>query len=788
MHSLSLLVLLLLLSSCSLDWTAGFLHFTGGNISSISTSARCSTLQDYLGTSDYCSAAAQFTSPTLSGSGTEADPYVLCSPYELNAIGTSAALINKSFRLDADLDMSCISGNHTPIASAAAGYSGVFDGNKKEIKNWKRQNAAEDSVGLFSYIDEAVVKDLTLTNATVQGNNYVGLLAGDNFGAFFLRIKTSGTVSGNTYVGGIVGREAISLSQSSSSATVSASSIAGGLVGGGGHIQIASSSFTGSVTVTSGTAGGLIGSTWGMIANSFSTGSVTGGADKIGGLVGTSSYHIHNSYSTGAVSGTTLVGGLIGSLTSAGSVILNSFSTSDVTGNGGSSANVGVLFGTNAGTVTNSYYYAGASCDADSSVAGVDACGTTATGSVAAVTDFHSKLNAPLSSWDFQGGSADGTDDFWEEKAGGLPIAWYDDPEAFTPSFSGAGTESSPYLITTEAEFNSIGMNPRLMESHYRLDADLDFTLTGFKQLGSEEAPFYASFDGNGKSLSNFTVSKNTAFAGAIGLMAFKEVRDLTVIGASVTGSTFIGAVVGYTFGSVTNCHSSGSVTGTYHVGGLVGLNVGAVTGSSSSATLSTVSGSSLGGLVGNNYGTITKSFATGNISNANAHSGGFVGTNSGTIEDSYSTGNVDTIAGFRTNFGGFVGNLSGTGKITNSYSTGNVSHSGGNGYVGGFVGNNGASTEIVNCFSTGNVTNNGAAAKTGPLVGNSLLTITNSYSLATASCDSGDAAGVQACNALGTGTIALLTDLHNTSTAPLDQWDFVTIWDSDGASLPTLR
>jgi hypothetical protein len=63
-----------------------------------------------------------------------------------------------------------------------------------------------------------------------------------------------------------------------------------------------------------------------------------------------------------------------------------------------------------------------------------------------------------------------------------------------------------------------------------------------------------------------------------------------------------------------------------------------------------------------------------------------------------------------------------------------------------------------------------------------------NSFYLGTAICDSGSAVGIQACNTLGTGAIGALSDLYNVNTAPIDQWDFTTIWFSDGTSLPTLR
>lgn len=766
--------------SCTLDWTAG--RFVPGAISS---SQRCSKLEAAMGKVSYCSIASAYRSPTISGSGSDSDPYIICSPYELNAIASTAALMDKSFKLGADINMSCISSDHTPIGSLTSGYSGILDGNSKKISNWTRIEAAEDNVGLISYLRKGVVKDLTMENASIQGNNNVGMIVGHVNHGFLLRVHSSGTVSGNTYVGGLVGYAAWSLTQSSSSAAVLANSIAGGLAGGTGHMQIGSSSFSGTVTVTGGTAGGIAGISGGMIANCYNTGNITGGADKIGGIAGSTSYHIHNSFSTGPVSGTVTVGGIVGSMTSATTTLFNSFSTGDVYGNGGTSANVGVLYGTNAGATTNSYYFSGSTCDADTATVGIQACGTNSTGSHATVSDFYSSANPPLSSWDFQNNSGDGTNNFWEERATAFPVAWYENPEAFTPPFSGAGTETSPYLITTEAEFNSIGMNPRLLESHFRLDANLDFT-GGFTQLSSEEAPFYGSFDGNGNTLSNITHTKTTAFSGVFGMVAKSAITDLTVTGVSITGGVFSGGLVGYTLGTVTQARSTGSLTGSYHVGGLVGLSAGSVT-SSSSAVAVAGPGSALGGLVGNNYGTIIKSYSTGNVTNGTSHIGGLAGTSSGSlIEDSYATGNVSTGGVWISNYGGLVGYFSG-GTIRRSYATGNVTAAN-NSYAGGFVGNNVAGAEIVNCFSTGNVAGNGGATRTGPLVGNSLLTITNSYSLATSTCDSGSAGGIQACNVLGTGTIPLLTDFHDTNTSPIDQWDFTDVWNSDGASLPLLQ
>lgn len=770
MRSYFLLLFSLLLSSC------------GYNFWMPETNS-CAKVAAVVSAANYCEVASAITDPGMFGSGTKADPYVLCSPYQLNAIGTNSNLLSANYKLDADLDMSCISGNHTQIGSSALSFSGNFDGNSNKIKNWKYVDPTKDYVGLFYSLGKGNIKNLSLENVTISGKTNVGALAGTGDLANIVRVSSSGTISGELNVGGLIGTASWSVTQSSSSANVSGNSQVGGLIGAGLHQQISSSYFTGSVNASAGIVGGIIGSTGGLIINSYSTGTVTSSGTKTGGIAGVSAHYIENCYSTGTVSGTTIVGGVVGSMSSSASNLINSFSVSSVTGSGGTAANVGALYGTSLGTTTNSYYWSGASCDADVLTGGIQACGVNATGSYALMTDLQTNANPPLSVWDYQSETANGTNDFWAVPSSDFPKQWYDSPVAVTAPFSGLGTEASPYLINNETDFNLIGFNPRWMSSYFRLQNNLDFNALTFYQLGGEESPFYGVFDGNNKQLLNITNPRGRSFAGVFGLALNSEIKDLTVSNVSITGTVFTGGLVGLNSGTIDRCSSSGAVNGTYHTGGLIGLNVGVISDSSSSANLSATLSHAIGGLVGNNTSYIYRSSSSGTITNAGSHSGGLVGMSTGTIEDSYSTSSVTAS---NSNSGGLVGNLSGTTAVVkNSYATGNVN---GKNYAGSLIGNSVAGAQVINSFATGNVIGTGGSARVGSLVGNNLLTITNSYYLATATCDSDSVTGgIQACNTVSTGSVPMLSDFYDVSKDPLNVWDFTNVWTSDGISLPVL-
>ncbi|MHC4489529.1 MAG: GLUG motif-containing protein, partial [Planctomycetota bacterium] len=132
-------------------------------------------------------------------------------------------------------------------------------------------------------------------------------------------------------------------------------------------------------------------------------------------------------------------------------------------------------------------------------------------------------------------------------------------------------------------------------------------------------------------------------------------ITNCYIDGGNVSGTKYVGGLVGINFGIITDCYSTGSVSGDSSIGGLVGYNQGTITDCYSTGSVS--GDSRVGGLVGGNGGTITNSYASGSVS-AYEEVGGLVGRNYDTITNCYSTGRVSGIR----DVGGLVGyNYKGT-------------------------------------------------------------------------------------------------------------------------------
>ena len=257
------------------------------------------------------------------------------------------------------------------------------------------------------------------------------------------------------------------------------------------------------------------------------------------------------------------------------------------------------------------------------------------------------------------------------------------------------------------------GINGNL-SGNYVLGSNIDATGTsswngnaGFTPIGGTSGtaftfstPFTGIFDGLGHTISNLTINVASSsppvgmFSGLSSSGGGGIIRNVGLVGGSVKGAgNFVGALVGSVGPgtSVLHSYSTGSVTGSSYVGGLVGQNLGTISGSSATGSV-TGSGYS-GGLVGINQGSITDSYATGNVTvGAGVEAGGLVGHNyGGTISNAYATGSVTA--------GSYAGGLVGANdsvtfpapvaaSITNSFSTGKVTATSG---AGGFAGENSA-------------------------------------------------------------------------------------------------
>ncbi|MCP4257897.1 MAG: hypothetical protein GY774_10275, partial [Planctomycetes bacterium] len=254
----------------------------------------------------------------------------------------------------------------------------------------------------------------------------------------------------------------------------------------------------------------------------------------------------------------------------------------------------------------------------------------------------------------------------------------------------GTGEPDDPYLVSTAADLNIIGHNPRLMRAHFTLTNDIDLAGIDFYIIGSEAFPFTGVFYGNSHTISNlrYTSIYRTEYIGLFGNVdgPNAKIRDLGLIAPNITGQFDVGSLVGQiSYGTVSGCYAEGgSVSGRNYVGGLVGGNSGGATITNCYAQGVSVMGFGLvfGGLVGSNSGTITECYVTGSVLGA-YYVGGLVGSNNGRITKCYSAGSVMG----DDNVGGLVGTSSSYSIIADCYATSSVV---GIEHVGGLVGSGG--------------------------------------------------------------------------------------------------
>ncbi len=564
-----------------------------------------------------------------------------------------------------------------PIGTSASRFNTVFDGRGYTISNLFISRGATDYVGLFGAAGAWIrARNVGLEDAAVTGQDNVGILLGE----------TNGEVEFTYTTGSVVGRVRV-----------------GGLVGNSGRTgSIETSYSTASVTGTGNYSGGLIGQSNGAVKASYATGAV--GGVRAGGLVGRNYYYgaITASYARGAVTGSSVARGLV--------------------------ASNPILFGLpgqpdDTGTVTDSYWDVTTSGIADDNDAATGVGRTTNDLATPEQSDGYAGIYA---NWNLNLDSTAGGDDPWDfGTASQYPALKADFNRDSVKSAAdgdfGRQPRAAPVVavdydlddnnlieVSTLAQLNAIrhdldgngdsthadytgaflnaaaDMGCAATCTGYELTADLDFDTNGsgtanagdtyynggdgWAPIGSDSSAatrYNAVFDGNGHTISNLFISRNsTSDLGLFGSSsATSAIRNVGLESANVTGQNYTGALIGSAFGAVDFAYSTGSVNGSDYVGGLVGYFEGEIQRSYSTAG---VTGSDyVGGLVGNATNTVVikAGYATGAVS-GRIGVGGLVGSSDGDITASYSTG---AVTGTGSNVGGLVGNSSG-GTITNSY------------------------------------------------------------------------------------------------------------------------
>ena len=196
---------------------------------------------------------------------------------------------------------------------------------------------------------------------------------------------------------------------------------------------------------------------------------------------------------------------------------------------------------------------------------------------------------------------------------------------AWTPD----GSKLKPYKIATEADLialrDAVNGGDRKSGIYYQQTADITITEANWTPIGKKNTSFCGNYDGGNFTISGVNINTTSTYQGLFGQVGgttnqnYGFIQNINLVNSNITGGSYTGAIVGYTSGSVLNCHVGGSVsvhgssTDKTDIGGVVGSGT-IISGCTSMASVST--GKNLGGVIGrlhnSSTGAITDCFSYG--------------------------------------------------------------------------------------------------------------------------------------------------------------------------------
>ena len=308
-------------------------------------------------------------------------------------------------------------------------------------------------------------------------------------------------------------------------------------------------------------------------------------------------------------------------------------------------------------------------------------------------------------------------------------------------SGAGSGTESDPYKIYNAGQLHQVrnflgqeGVVFQLMNDIDLADWIVDNNGSqGWEPIGVESQPFKGIFNGNGKKLTGFSITRSTTdYVGFFGYISGATIKNLTIEG-SVTGRNYVGGFVGKSdltiSSTLTGLTHIGSTTGVGSVGGIAGSCAGNFNNLRVTGDV-TGSGNDVGGAIGRcgDVGSVSGITVTGNVINSSSSSivgtGGIVGytdiplsnvTYSGDVTGGnwvggivgYANANINgakasgSVNGKDEGVGGICGKLEAV-ELTLGNCSSECNVTGTGNYVGGVLGYGIAA--ISHCSSFGNV------------------------------------------------------------------------------------
>ena len=253
--------------------------------------------------------------------------------------------------------------------------------------------------------------------------------------------------------------------------------------------------------------------------------------------------------------------------------------------------------------------------------------------------------------------------------------------------------------------------------------------------ISADYGRYKGTFDGQGHTISGLYFNDSSGECiGIVGeLYLGGVIQNVGLENSYFHGEQNIAGICGQSYGTISNCYSTGTVIGEL-------INIGGIVGSSTS-------------LVSSSYGTVSNCHNTGSIEGVQ-NTGGICGFNDchQTIENCYNTGNITG----ELELGGICGSNAANAIIKNCYNTGDVT--GTDEEIGGIIGEN-SSILVENCYNTGTVTNTGEDTDTvGAVCGwDKYKDVKNCYYLADSETDKLDGTTFKTADQFASGEVAYL-------------------------------
>ncbi|MDY3195478.1 MAG: hypothetical protein RBQ95_01350, partial [Paracholeplasma sp.] len=539
------------------------------------------------------------------GLGTEDIPFLIKDKLDIDELKRMVDKGNtfKGFFFKVDDGISQFDlGNFVPIGSSTKPFFGSFDGNHAEFI--LDINSSLSYQGLFGYFGHGTIKNLSVSGS-VTGLDYVSGVVGYKLSGTISNVYNEAILTGRNFVGGIVGRhEAGVVDQTYNN---------------------------GDITSTGSYVGGLVGFLYqGTLSNGYNRAEIVGN-DSVGGILGFTYRYIRIAYSTyvynnvsnlynaGLVSSNTNVGGVIGQDS------LQNYSAS--------------------GNVRSNLYYDTSLYQGYQKPKNNIPSLTPSASALLKTQMIAEGLIDKLGQAYFTYYPIEGNYAYYPQLKTFESSAITSVKEASmlsvrTNPFLGDGTKESPYLINNEGDLinlsNSITADFSALDTYYLVGSNIssfDLANTGFKPIGALDRPFRGHFDGAFANI-NLNMNQTDNYVGLFGYASSEStIRNVSVSGV-VKGRNATGGLAGYMAGALSEVYSTVTVSGINHTGGLVGHLLGSLEYAYHTGEVNST-GAYVGGLVGYNNGVISQTYASSKTSGAN-YVGGVLGFNAGTISASY--------------------------------------------------------------------------------------------------------------------------------------------------------